>query len=112
MEKDYVSELIILAPNDYWDKYNKDNNKDLNNLKNALSKQLVNIRFATNGCTRDTLASFLEEIKKHINDKDFLRKEPKSQNPKYTHAANYDLSTIYPWLSMFDLEELLTLRYI
>ncbi len=112
MEKDYISELIILAPDDYWEKYTKDNNKELDNLKNALCKQTLNIRFAKNGCTVDTLSSFREEIKKHINDKDFLPKESKSQNPKYTHAANYDLSTIYPWISMFDLEKLLTLRYI
>ena len=112
MEKDNISELIILAPDDYWESYYKDEKEKqaLDNLKKALCKQSVNIRFATNGCTCETLSSFLKEIKKHINDNDFSQKESKSKNPKYTKAANYDLSKIYPWLSMFDLDELLKIK--
>ena len=51
MEKDNISELIILAPDDYWESYYKDEKEKqaLDNLKKALCKQSVNIRFATNG---------------------------------------------------------------
>ena len=115
MEKDNISELIILAPNDYWEAYYKDEKEKhaLDNLKNALCKQSLNIRFATNGCTRKRLSLFLEEIKKHIHDEDFFPKVSKSRKPKHTHAASYDVSLIYDWLSRFKcLEELLMIKYI
>ena len=114
MEKENISELIILAPDDYWEAYYKGGKEKiaLDNLRKALCKQSLNIRFAANGCTREALSSFLEEIKKHIDDKDFYETDYKRQNPKYTRAANYDLSEIVPWLPENELKKLLKIKYI
>lgn len=114
MEKDNISELIILAPDDYWESYYKDEKEKLalDNLKNALCKQSVNIRFAKNGCTCEMLSSFLEMIKKHVNDNDFHSTQSKSQNPKYTKAANYDLSEIIPWLPENELKKIVKIKYM
>ena len=51
-------------------------------------------------------------IKKHVNDNDFHSTQSKSQNPKYTKAANYDLSEIIPWLPENELKKFVKIKYM
>ena len=111
---DDINELIVLAPIDYWKQYlNKTVFDKLMQFIKAVEKTepkvKISLQYIKCGC------DYLEKFSEIVNgkEKEFKFEEKISENEdkskrKYTHAANKQLKDIVPWLSKFNLTELLT----